>query len=249
MSDHLLFVVAPYVAALVFVSVCLVRYVLWRRRPDRGTTQFAGGDGLVGAAWRSALVVVGLGHLLAFAFPDYLLLWNRQLFRLVVLEGSGVIAGSLALAGLLATFMRPLRASHRFGARPPVDVIAATLVLVAMMSGVGIAVIYRWASSWSEVTLGPYLYSLARLEPSTYLVTGLPVVVKLHVFCAFAILAVSPFTQTVRSVILPVDRLTRRTLAPVSAILRPAWYALEERTTVRAQALRAKVLGSGAEEN
>src|SRR5258705_372099 len=38
MTDHALFVVAPYVAALVFVLASVVRYTRWRLGPDREVT-------------------------------------------------------------------------------------------------------------------------------------------------------------------------------------------------------------------
>src|SRR5205823_8326193 len=41
--------------------------------------------------------------------------------------------------------------------------------------------------SWSSVTLTPYLHSLLRAAPAVSLVADTPLLVRLHVFCAFAI--------------------------------------------------------------
>jgi nitrate reductase gamma subunit len=247
MRDYLLFAVAPYVSALVFVTACVARFVLWRQRPNREPARPAGRPGAGGIVWRAALAVVAIGHLLAFAFPGYLLVWNRGLVRLIVLEGSGLVIGVLAVAGLIGALVRPRQEDH--GARSLVEVVAATLVCLGMLSGLGIAVFYRWASSWSEVTLVPYLYSLVRLQPSTNLVTHLPVLVKLHVVAAFAVLAVFPFTNMARAVIEPVDQLTDWILAPASRAFRPAWLALRRWTAARVQTASALVLRDGEKEN
>jgi nitrate reductase gamma subunit len=251
MRDQLLFAVAPYVAALLFTAACIVRYVLWRRLPDRETTESARGDGrgLADVTWRWALGVVALGHLLAFVFPTYLLQWDRQVFRLAILEGFGAIAGSIAIAGLLATLLRKFRLRDKRGVRRPADVIAATLVLVGMTSGVATAVIYRWASSWSEVTVVPYLDSLVRFDPATNLVARLPVLVRLHIFCALAILAILPLTGMARFVLVPADRLTRWTQTRLSGIRRPSWHALEAWFAAQVRALSARVLRNREEEN
>jgi nitrate reductase gamma subunit len=250
-THHFLFVVTPYIAVLAAVPVGIVRYVLRRGQPEHASIEVTTGgrSGLMDAACCTAIALVALGHLLAFAFPDYVLLWNRQPSRLFVLEGLGVIAGSLALAGLLATLMPALRASGQRGAPSLLDVIAGTLALIAVTSGIAIAVFYRWASIWSGVTLVPYLHSLLRLEPSTSLITRLPFLVRLHVFCAFDLLAVAPFSRPGLLLGARCDRVTRRTLAPVSHLIRPVWCAVQEWSTKRVQMLRAAVLRNTEEEN
>ena len=84
MSDNLLFIVAPYAAALSFVSVPLVRYALPHRKPERGRATLAGAVGEP-AIWRWAIAIVLLGHLLAFAFPASILIWNRRALWLFLL--------------------------------------------------------------------------------------------------------------------------------------------------------------------
>ena len=157
MTDHALFVVAPYLAAAICVLVGAVRYVLGHLQRDRADTAIRRVDGsrLVVAATRSAIAVIAIGHLLAFAAPRGVLLWDQQLFRLVLLEAIGIVAGSVALAGLAAAHVRQARASGPRAAWPPMDVVVGTLVLMATLSGLFIAVRYRWASSWSGVTVAP----------------------------------------------------------------------------------------------
>ena len=251
MTDHALFVVAPYLAAVIFVLVGAVRYALWHLQPDRADSGIPRGDGsrLVVAATRSAIAVIAVGHLLAFAVPRGVLLWNQQLVRLLLLEAVGIVAGSVALAGLVAAHVRRARVSDPRAAWPPIDIVAGTLVLMATLSGLSIAVRYRWASSWSEVTVAPYLQSLVRLAPSTTLVEQLPSLVKLHVFGAFVLLAVAPMSGIVRAVTVPVDRLVQRAAAPAANVVRPAWGAIAGWGTTRVKNAYAALVGHEPEEN
>ena len=214
MRDYLVFAVAPYAAALAFLPVCAARYLLWRARGDRATPgqPSRGLTAPIGTAGRIALLVVLVGHLFALAFPAYLLQWNRQFGRLLALELSGALAALVAIAALVTSAIRSARRGHHDA---PADVVARTLVLIAMVSGLAVAAIYRWASIWSAVTLLPYLYSLIGLDPQPSLVTYLPPLIKLHVASAVALLAVLPFTETALAAIVGIDRLARRTLAPL----------------------------------
>jgi nitrate reductase gamma subunit len=216
MRDYLVFAVAPYVAALAFLPVCAARYLLWRARRDRETPgrPSRGVTPPIGTAGRIALLVVLLGHVFALAGPEYLLQWNRQFGRLLALELSGALAAVVAIAALVRSAIRSVRGGHHDA---PADVVARTLVLIAMVSGLAVAAIYRWASIWSAVTLLPYLYSLIGFDPKPSLVTYLPPLIKLHVASAVALVAVLPFTGTALAAIVRIDRLARRTLAPLGA--------------------------------
>jgi hypothetical protein len=77
----------------------------------------------------------------------------------------------------------------------------------------------------------------------------MPLLVKLHVACAFAIVAVFPFTDMAQSLFMQVDRLMRSTLVPVLGIARGASSPLATRIAGRLSALCARVLRNSAEEN
>ena len=250
MRDHLLFVVFPYLAVLAFLPCCVARSMVRHRRPlgDDGAPSPAGSR-FAGVVWRSAVVLVALGHLLAFALPDYLLLWNRQLWRLAFIEVFGVVAGTVAAAGIFVALVRAIRGARSDASRSSVNVVADTLLLIAMLSGVAVAVIYRWASSWSEVTIVPYLRSLAQLAPAPSLVTQLPPLVKLHIVCALAILAILPFTDVARLVATRVDRVTHRMFEAVATAVPSPASTVAVRIAVPVRALCARVLRNPAEDN
>jgi nitrate reductase gamma subunit len=232
MRDHIVFGVAPWIAAFSFVVTGAIRYV--RSPRDRaphevGIPRIDATEG-VSAWWRSSMTVVFLGHVLAIAFPGALLLWNRQPIRLIALESLGLIAAVVALASLVAAAIQRKWWSHHRYMRSPFDVIAATLVLLELVSGVAMAMRYRWASSWSAVTLAPYLRSLASLQPSTGLVAHMPLVVKLHVVCAFALFAVVPLTTLAGTVAVLARDMVRVPIAPATSAWHPVTYSRGVRT-------------------
>ena len=102
------------------------------------------------------------------------------------------------------------------------------------------AILYRWASSWSTVTLVPYVRSLVALDARLPLMTGMPYVVKLHVFSGIALLAVLPFTHAIDLLLLPVDRVVSLVVAPWPRARRRAWRVLEDLGRRGAAALSLK---------
>jgi len=178
------------VAALI---ACAIACVVVCRRDANGS------DRRAPAAWttaRASLLVafaaVAGEHLLLLAAPQAVLRWNGDVRRLMVLEAGGAIAGCACAAAALVALWRQL-----FTDRSPDQSIGRTLHLsvasVMMVSGVAIALAYRWASSWSVVTLTPYVLSLPSTHPRVDLVASTPFLVRLHVLGAFASLALLPF--------------------------------------------------------
>jgi nitrate reductase gamma subunit len=249
MRDALLFVVAPSLASCVFVSGSILG-LLRHRQPEPirepSTSGVAAG---AAAIWRCAIATVFVGHLLGFAFPAGILRWNQEPLRLFALEGTGLVAGSIALLGVIVAAARRLRAAEHFGGASPLDVIAATLVSIEIVSGIAIAVLYRWASSWSGVTLTPYLLSLFRLEPSVTLVSGMPFPGRLHVFCAFAVVGIVPFTRSARVAFASLNDRTERAVTRAALVSAPAWRALATRRARHVRFVQAVVLRNEDREN
>ena len=192
MSDSL-FAAVPF-AALIICAVTAA--IVCRRAAARD-----GGCGLrlASSAVRRALVVaaaaVAAEHLLLLIAPEAVLRWNVDMRRLIVLEAVGAIAGCACVAAALVALWR-----HVFGDPPHHASIARTLNLsvasVTIVSGVTIAVAYRWASSWSVVTLTPYVLSLSSAQPRVDLVASTPFLVRLHLLGAFASIALLPLGDT-----------------------------------------------------
>src|SRR5262249_43411351 len=162
------------------------------------------------------------------------------------LEGVGVVAGGVALVALIALGVRRARLAH--ASASPVDVIAWTLLLIDLASGVIVAVAFRWASSWSAVTVAPYVLSLLRLEPSPALVGRLPLLARAHIFCAFAAAGVAPFTTAAQVMLGPLDRLIGWTHARVAGAAAAARHVLDG-ASLRLQSVTARIARTDGEEN
>jgi nitrate reductase gamma subunit len=144
-------------------------------------------------AMAAAAFAIAALHLLLLFAPNAVLRWNRQTPRLLMLEAVGFVAGVLCSIASAGRLWRHL-ADRTDDERSLPTTVALTLVLVATLSGAALAAAYRWASSWSVVTLTPYVVSLLRLAPREELIAATPFIVRLHVFCAFPLVAVLVFT-------------------------------------------------------
>ncbi|HKB10165.1 MAG TPA: respiratory nitrate reductase subunit gamma [Vicinamibacterales bacterium] len=248
MTDSFIFVVSPYVVAAAAVPVCGIRYLL-RVRARSAPVATAAPDHLmtVRSIWAAAIGLVAAGHGAVLGFPDLVLRWNHDPIRLLALESAGLIASLVALGSLIAIGIGSTRAQQ--ARRSPADVAGWTLLAVALVSGLASAIMFRWASSWSAVTVAPYLQSLLRLDPAPVLLSRLPLPARIHVFCAVGLLAVAPFTTPVRTIVLePLDRLERRLIVRTARRLIAVRRALDAAST-RLEPLRAIVTQSDGEEN
>jgi nitrate reductase gamma subunit len=220
MSSHALFAVAPYLAVASLLALTPLRYLLARQRRRLSRRQveaafqvFAGN-----AAWRVGFLALLAGHLLLLLAPTRVLAWNQSVTRLLTLEAALFLSGLVALVGLLALVIVNLRDPETRSLSGLADVALLALLLVGVASGVALAIAYRWAASWSTVTLTPYVQSVVTLHPHLSLVKGMPYLVKLHVFSAVAIVGLLPFTRLIDLLLVLADRGLARSLAPLVAL-------------------------------
>ena len=220
MNDYVLFGVLPYfsVVALVLGSAFRIAAAPPAVAPAAAS---GGGQGAARQARIIALCVFALaaGHLVLLIAPDGVLRWNRSMARLLLAEGVGICLGSLSLLVVAQSIWRRLAGSSA-QSQPVGDVIASTLLATEIATCLLLAVFYRWASSWSVVTLTPYAVSVLKLVPRVELVAATPFLVRLHIFCACAILVVVPFTTVGSLALVTVRRVVEAALAPAYASAR-----------------------------
>jgi nitrate reductase gamma subunit len=181
-----LFVVFPYVAVIVFVFGAAYRY-----RQNIG------------------VLVVFVGHLVAFLLPRATLAWNSIPLRLIALEVTAFVFGLSMLIGLAALMFRRLTNPRIRAVTTRMDIAIELLLLGQVVLGCWIALGFRWGSSWFAADLSPYLWSLVTLTPETGAVFALPWVIKLHIAGAFAIAFMVPFTRLVHFVVAPLHYIVR----------------------------------------
>ena len=209
--DVLLFAVLPYVAIALFLvgSIERVRYHPETLTSD--SSQFLENRQHFWAMvpFHYGILVVIAGHLLALAVPRAILGWNASALRLYVLEATGLAFGLLAVGGLVLAIVRRVSVPFVRTTTAASDWIVLAALLVQLASGVAVAIVYSWGSSWFAVVAAPYLWSLARLQPDIAAIASLPVVVKAHVLGAFLLVGVFPFSRLVHVLQVPTPYLWR----------------------------------------
>jgi len=213
-ANALLFVVLPYTVMLIFFVGTIMRY---RKAPfsySSLSSQFLENQehfwGLV--PFHYGIVVVLLGHIVAFLIPRQILAWNSRPLRLYVLEVSALIFGLLALVGLLGAIHRRLAVSKMRQVTTPLDWVVFVLLLAQIASGIYVAVFHPWGSSWFAAAMTPYLWSLVKFTPDIGYIATAPLAVKLHVVGAYLVIGIAPFTRLVHVLVVPNPYLWRKPL-------------------------------------
>ncbi len=209
--NQLLFVVFPYVAISLAVVVSVIR---WRRHPfsvSALSSQLLESRklfwGSVSFHWGISLVL--LGHLAALLVPRGFELWNGAPARLYLLEATGFALGLWALFGVVVLIYRRLTNRRIQAVTSVMDGVVLALILVQVVTGLWIALGYRWGSFWGTSVFVPYVWSLLTFQPQPELVAPLPFVLQLHAFSFFVFLALFPFSRLVHIVTVPLGYLTR----------------------------------------
>jgi nitrate reductase gamma subunit len=199
-AGSFLFRVWPYLALALAAAGFAVRLLVTsdrlpvvRRVLPRAQRIYLGGW-----AWRAGWALLAAVHVVVLAFPRAILALTATPARLVALEAIGFAIGLGVLAACLRTAWLHLGRPGRRGWSLVSDVADSAfvaLLLVGVASGLLAAVVHRWASAWGAVTVAPYAASLLHGQPAAALVEHLPLLVRLHLFAAFAALAVFPATR------------------------------------------------------
>jgi nitrate reductase gamma subunit len=212
-DDFVLFGVLPYVALVVFLVVSISRYRTKGFSYSSLSSQFLENQNHFWGSVPFHYGVLGVlaGHLLAVVAPGAVLGWNAEPLRLMALELTGLALALLTLVGLVNIVIR--RLEYRLARRvtTALDWLVYALLLLQVVSGIGIAVVHGWGSSWFATNLTPWLWSLARLAPEVGYVVPLPWLVKLHIASAFVLIGLFPFTRLVHVLVVPNPYLWRKT--------------------------------------
>ncbi len=211
MLDYILFSILPYVVVAVELVASFARYFSNKYKFSSLSSEFLESNQLFWGSvpWHYGILVVLLGHLVAFIFPQEILAFNSVPLRLLILEVTALTFGMMALFGLVMLIYRRSTNARIQAVTTKMDIIVLVMLLVQVASGVGTAIFYRWGSSWYATALVPYLRSVFTLAPNLDLVSPLPWLVKLHIVNAFLLIGILPFTRLVHFLILPISYLWR----------------------------------------
>jgi nitrate reductase gamma subunit len=219
MKIDFLFAVFPYLALALLVVGIAVRYLLLRKQSAIVSAEISQARAVfaAGRLWRISLLLLIAGHLIAIIAPRAILQWNAGRSRLYLLEGIAFALGIATFAGWLSLMWRNLKRHGGSALTELSDTVLLALLFVGILSGLLVAVLYRWGSSWGAMILTPYLASLARGKPAANFVLQMPFLVRLHVFSLFAAVAVVPATRLGTALVGALQVVIAWTAKPLSA--------------------------------
>ncbi len=209
--DNFILIGFPYAAFCVFLFGSIWRYRSSKFTFSSLSSQFLEGKELF---WGSipfhwGLLALFIGHLTAFLIPRGVLAWNSHPVRLLVLEIAAFMFAIAVLVGLINLTIRRLSNARLRMVSTKMDLILLGLLLLQVITGLWIAYNFRWGSSWFATVLTPYLWSLLILQPDISAVGALPWAIKLHIFGAYLLIFIIPFSRLVHFLVVPIGYLWR----------------------------------------
>lgn len=210
--EPLLFAALPYVALVTFLLATIQRYRSRAFTYSSLSSQFLENRQHFWAMvpFHYGIIFLLLGHLIGLLIPRSVLLWNSHPLRLYVLEVAALAFGVLTLVGLLSLIVRRLGTSKVRVTTSRADWIVYALLLLQVISGVSVAVLYPWGTSWYAAAAAPYLHSIFLLRPDYSYVAAIPLLARIHIINAFVIIAIFPFTRLVHILVVPNPYLWRK---------------------------------------
>jgi len=203
--------VFPYVAIVLFLVVSIFLYKTNGYKYSSLSSEFLESQQLFWGSvpWHYGILVVMTGHLLAFLFPQSYIAFGTMPMRLLILEIMSLTFGLMALFGLCMLIHRRMTNSRVRAVTSSMDIVILCVLLAQVVTGILIAVNYRWGSVWYASALVPYLKSIFLFSPDISYIESMPFMVKLHAVNAFIFIALIPFSRFVHFLVVPFHYLWR----------------------------------------
>ena len=223
MANTLFFIVLPYVALVTLIGGSMYRYFNRGFKVSSLSSQFLEGKKLFygSLAFHWGIVFLFFGHLVAFLFPRSVILWNSIPVRLFILEITAFGFGLLTLFGLLALIYRRIDTPRLWFVTNRMDIFVYLILILQIVTGLWIAVEFRWGSSWFASVLTPYLRSIFVFNPDMAAVAAMPFMIKLHIISAYVLIGMIPFTRFIHFLVLPLAYIRR----PYQVVIRDRKHA------------------------
>jgi len=209
--NTIIFVVAPYVAIVLAVGGTMYRTRKEEFSVSSLSTQLLENKKLFWGSFSFHWGIMALltAHFLFLIMPVVFDLWNGSQIRLYLLEITGFALAGWALGGIIILIYRRLTSRRVQVVTSKMDVVILILVLTQIITGMWIALGYRFGSFWGTSVFVPYVWSLITLRPRPELIAPLPFVLQLHAALFWLFLMAFPFSRLVHIVTLPLPYLTR----------------------------------------
>lgn len=211
MLDLFLYIGLPYIAMFSLVAGSIARYRYSPFSYSSLSTQFLEDRWLAWASfpWHFGILIILLGHILAFTFPSIWSSFVANPIFLLAVEILGIVCALLCIFGLVILLVRRFVDSKLQAVTNHLDVLVLLILIFQVATGLAIAVTHRWGAAWAPGALGPYLYSIILLRPNASVIIDMPPFIKLHIACAWFLIMVFPFTRLVHALSIPLHYFVR----------------------------------------
>src|SRR3990170_58283 len=139
--NNFLFIALPYVAFAVFLVGSIYRYRTNGFKYSSLSSQFLEGGGIYifAVLFHWGILIVFLGHLIAFLFPGIILAWHSSAARLITSEIVIFTFGLAILIGLAGLFIRRISHPRLRVVTSRMDIVIEVLLLAQIVLGLWIA--------------------------------------------------------------------------------------------------------------
>lgn len=244
MIDLFLYIGLPYLA----IVVCVVG-TIWRLRFGKFgvsslSSQFLENRQLLWGSvpWHIGILIVLLGHIVAFAMPG---VWHSLMSHpkiLITTEVIGVAAAVLSLIGLVLLLVRRLTSGRVQAVTTTMDLVVLFLLILQVLCGLLTATLYPYGAAWATGSLAPYIWGIFTLAPDMGYVVDLPVLIKAHIIGAWLFFLALPFSRLIHLLAVPIHYIFR---APQLVVWNNARRRAEAKATLaRVESRREFIKGA-----
>ena len=185
MFDTITLTILPYVAIAAFVLASVLRMKAVGKAALAERLQGSNGRFWGPAPLHLGVLLLLLGHALVLLFPVALIDWNVDPIRVFILETIVLAAGWLALFGLVVQLISRITSDDLRNRTRVADVLAELGLILAVATGICVAVGVPSGTVWAGHVLTPYLVSVFSFAPDLDYVSTLPLVAKIHLFAGW----------------------------------------------------------------
>jgi nitrate reductase gamma subunit len=167
-------------------------------------------------AWHWGIVAVAAAHLANFFFPRFMVRFEDTWLGFAATHVLGVAFGILVLVGMGVLVWRRFSEPRVRRLTTAMDATIVLLLLVQVGIGMGVRLgLFPAYADWFPITIVPYFVSVLTLHPQPQLIGNLPPLGQAHIFTAFLLLGLLPFSRLIHMATLPLVYLLRPWLVRV----------------------------------
>jgi nitrate reductase gamma subunit len=211
MNGVLLFIALPYLAIFSLLLGSIYRYHFHGFQVSSLSSQLLESKRLYFGSrpFHWGIIILFFGHLIGFLFPRSVIAWNGLPVRLYILEITALTFALISFIGLVILILRRIQVKRIRVVTTRMDIFVYLILLVQIVTGLWVALFFRWGSAWFSLVLTPYLRSVLVFAPDITAVIALPVVIKVHMISAFVFIGMIPYTRFMHFLVYPFAYLWR----------------------------------------